>query len=186
MASGDRTQHFPAIERRYGQPISHWLDMLAALETDRYADQMDVLQGQHGFSRAHANTLVMYARGSTTTRRFDGVDAYLAQFDDERQATARAILDTITARHPCLTVVMAWNQPMVMLGDQYVFGLSVQSRHVLLAPWGADAIAAVRHLLNGYAVNKKTVRVPVGWDVDTDLLEAMVTHRLDELAAPDH
>jgi hypothetical protein len=35
-----------------------------------YDEQMALLQGDHGFSRAHANAVVMYTRGSTTSRRF--------------------------------------------------------------------------------------------------------------------
>jgi uncharacterized protein YdhG (YjbR/CyaY superfamily) len=87
---------------------------------------------------------------------------------------------TITEAHPELQPVIAWNQPMLRKEDDYVFGTSVQTRHILLGPWGG-ALEAARPLLDGYKVNKKTVQVPLDWDVDRSILLAMVQSRLAEL-----
>ena len=161
--------------------MSHWFSVMEELAGQRYPEQIAFLRENHGFSQAHANALVMYSRGSTSSKRFSSVDGYLAQFDEVRAGTARRILAAIEERFPGLERVVAWNQPMLKSGEDYVFGLSVLTGHLLLGPWGDHAIDAVRHLLDGYRMNKKTVKVPVDWQVDGDLLAAMVEHRLAEL-----
>jgi uncharacterized protein YdhG (YjbR/CyaY superfamily) len=57
----------------------------------------------------------------------------------------------------------------------------VASKHVLLGPWGEGSLDAARPLLDGYRVNKKTVQVPVDWQVDPQILLTMVECRLAEL-----
>lgn len=179
--SGDRAAFFPAIEKKHGQPMAYWFDLMAERADQSYNEQFAYLTEEHGFSRAHANALVMYCRGSASSKRFDTVDDYLAKVEPDAAATVRSIFATITDAHPDLRPVIAWNQPMLRRGDDYVFGLSVQSKHILLGPWGDDALDAARPLLDGYKVNKKTVQVPLDWDVDAPILAAMVDRRLAEL-----
>jgi uncharacterized protein len=106
----------------------------------RYPEQMAFLQDEHGFSRAHANALVQYSRGSTTSRRFETVDNYLAEHDAVKQQTVRSILSTITDAYPDAEVVIAWNQPMVKRSGKYVFGLGVFAKHILIAPYDPEVI----------------------------------------------
>ena len=179
--SGDRAAFFPAIEKKHGQPMAYWFDLMAERADQSYGEQFAFLSEEHGFSRAHANALVMYCRGSTSSKRFDTVDDYLAKVDPGGAATVRAIFATITDAHPELRPVIAWNQPMLRREDDYVFGVSVLTKHILLGPWGEHALDAARPLLDGYKVNKKTVQVPMDWDVDRSILLAMVESRLAEL-----
>ncbi|NCZ67441.1 MAG: DUF4287 domain-containing protein, partial [Acidimicrobiia bacterium] len=55
----ERSAHFPAIEKKHGKPVSHWLKLLAPLRGRPYTEQMALLQGRHRFSRNHANAVVM-------------------------------------------------------------------------------------------------------------------------------
>jgi uncharacterized protein YdhG (YjbR/CyaY superfamily) len=178
--SGDRSSHFPAIERKHGRPVEEWLEELAALGDVSYREQMSLLQDVHGFSRAHANALVMYARGSTSARRFDDPEAFFRDLGGEREQTARAIISTILDEFPDLELVIAWNQPMLRRGTDYVFGLSAATNHLLIASWGgiSETVAAQ---LGNLTVNKKTIRVPVDWDIDSNLLRVMVAERLAQL-----
>lgn len=161
--------------------MDHWFSLMKTVEGRRYPEQMAFLQEGHGFSRTHANAVVQYCRGSTTTRRFTTLDEYLAKADPTMRSTVERIFLSIRERHPDLEVVIAWNQPMLKAGDAYVFGVGTGKNHILLGPWGADIIERCRPLLDGYVVNKKTVRVPADWEVDDALLEAMVQPRLEEL-----
>jgi uncharacterized protein YdhG (YjbR/CyaY superfamily) len=165
---------FPAIEKRYGKPMSHWHREMKKVAGRRYPDQMAFLQEQHGFSRAHANALVQFSRGSTSAQRYATVDDYLAEHDATKQATVRAVLASIVEAFPKAEVVIAWNQPMVKLEGAYVFGLGVFTQHILIAPYDSQVIEDFRERLAAYSLNKKTIQVPVDWNVDTDLLRDLI------------
>lgn len=178
--SGDRSQHFPAIERKHGQPVSYWLEQLAALGEAKYADQLAFLREGHGFSQAHANAVVMFARGSTTTRRFSGAEDYLARLAPETATTIRAIFASIADRYPESEVVIAWNQPIARVDGHYVMGVSVATRHLTVNPWSRTVLTAMADRLMGLTVNKHTFCVPLDWQVDAILIHDMVAHRLAE------
>jgi len=175
MASNpDRASYFPAIEKKYGQPMSYWFDVMAQMKDGKYADQMAYLQENHGFSRAHANALVLYSRGNTTSRRFNTFADYLKPLDATKQKTMKAIFAAITAKFPKAELVIAWNQPMVKIDGKYVFGASALKNHLLIAPFNADVIDDFRPRLVDYKVNKKTIQVPVDWKVDKKLVTDLV------------
>jgi uncharacterized protein len=178
----DRTSYFPAIEKKHGQPMSYWFERMDEIADRTYAEQVAYLKEDHGFSQAHANALVMYCRGSTSAHRFTTLDEYLAPFDDTKRATVRAILEAITSPYPGMETVIAWNQPMLRLGDQYVFAVSVSKNHILIAPWGDDVLAQFRPRLAGYQLNKKTIKVPVDWTPDVTLLRDMAAARIAEFS----
>lgn len=169
-----RESHFPAIEKKYGQPMSHWHRVMKSVAGKKYDEQMALLMGEHGFTRAHANALVMYSRGSTTTRRFADPEAYFTSLDDMKARTMRAIFEVLRKEFPDLELVIAWNQPMLKRGKSYVFGASAATNHILIAPWDASILATLTPRLLGHEVNKKTVRVPADWKVDEALLCDMV------------
>jgi uncharacterized protein YdhG (YjbR/CyaY superfamily) len=177
--SPDRASHFPAIEKRYGKPMSYWFTQMKKVKGEKYADQMAFLQEKHGFSRAHANALVLYLKGSTSSRRYDTFDDYLATLDEPKAKTIRAIFATLTAKFKKAEIVIAWNQPMLKQDGRYLFGASAQKAHILIAPFNADIIDELRPRLDGYEVNKKTIRVPVDWTVDKKLLTDMVSAQFD-------
>jgi uncharacterized protein YdhG (YjbR/CyaY superfamily) len=193
-AAGARSAQFPTIERRYGKPVAHWLTALKGLPDARYATHMAYLQERHGFSRAHANTLVMYARGSTTTRPHATHEAYFAAQDARVARTMRAVFRAAQAVRPArgtagvaaprLEPVVAWKHPMLRIEGTttYVFGVGVSSRHLLLNAFSTRALRDLADRLADYAVNAYTVRVPLDWRVDAGLVRAMVRARLAELA----
>ena len=88
-ANPDRSSYFPAIEKKYGQPMSYWFDQMEQIADRKYPEQIAFLKENHGFSQAHANALVMYSRGSTSARRHDTLDDYLAPFDETKQTTVK-------------------------------------------------------------------------------------------------
>jgi uncharacterized protein YdhG (YjbR/CyaY superfamily) len=176
--SGDRSEYFPKIEAKHGKPIEHWFDQLGMLETDKYPDQVGFLKNKHGFSQSHANAVVMVYRGSESSQRFADPDDYFENLAQKHRELARQIFDTIRRNHPELDLVIAWNQPMLRKGKDYVFGLSASTHHLSINPFTPVALHDLRDTLEGLDVLKHTIRIPLDWTVNEELLEALVTHRI--------
>jgi uncharacterized protein YdhG (YjbR/CyaY superfamily) len=174
---GDRTRFWPAIEARYGRPMREWFALLAEQEDQRYSPLMSHLQEEHGFSRAHANALVQYVRGSVTSQRSTTLEGYLASAEPVGAATVRRVFEGLLARHPGTTVEIAWNQPFLVSDGRRLFSMSVLKGHLLAAPWSLEVLAAFRDRLveeHGLTVLKKTFRLPSAWEVDSALLDDLV------------
>jgi len=174
----ERSSYFPAIEERYGQPMSYWFEQMAERSEQNYNEQMAYLREEHGFTRTHANALVLYFRGSTSSRRYNTLEEYLAVLDDDQQRTLRTIFTELSAAFPDAEVVIAWNQPMLKYDGKYLFGAGAQKHHILIAPFDTEIIETMRPRLAGYHLNKKTIRVPNDWEVDAALLTDMVKAQL--------
>jgi uncharacterized protein YdhG (YjbR/CyaY superfamily) len=181
-STGDRSKHFPAIERKHGSPMQHWFDLLTAHGEAKYDEQMALLREGHGFSQAHANAVVMTHRGSTTTRRFADPDSYFDSLDPVKAATARAIFAAIQKRVKGLELVTAWNQPMLRNEAGYVFGLTAATAHLTLSPMSGAVMELFAGRLGGLKANKKTFIVPPDWKVDAALLQAIVEARIAEIS----
>ena len=181
MATSDRKSHFPSIEKKHGMPMSHWFAQMEKVAGKKYPEQIAFLRENHGFSQAHANALVMYTRGSKSSKRFNTLEQYLEPFDAVKKKTVKSIFKAIKAKYPKMELVIAWNQPMLKLGDDYIFGVTVLKNHILMAPWSKDVIAQFADRLEDYKVNKKTIQGPVDWKVNAKLLQDMAKARVKEL-----
>jgi uncharacterized protein YdhG (YjbR/CyaY superfamily) len=186
-STGARSDHFPAIEKKHGRPMKFWFDLLTKNDKAKngdvkYAEQIALLREGHGFSQAHANAVVMHHRGSTTSRRHDSVDDLFASLGPDHARLARDIFAAIRKKYRDLELVVAWNQPMLKSGKDYVIGVSASKNHLTIGPWGTDVISEFRDELKGFETNKKTFKVPLDWKVDARLLCRLVEYRLAELA----
>jgi hypothetical protein len=54
--------YFPAIEKKYGQPISHWLTVLDGLKGKKHMEMVAALKSEHQMGHGHANALVAHYR----------------------------------------------------------------------------------------------------------------------------
>lgn len=160
--------------------MSYWFAVMKSLEGKKYPEQLAYLKENHGFSQTHANALVMFSRGSTSSKRFDKPSDYYKSIDPQQAKTVRAIFKVIQAKYPQLELVIAWNQPMLRLDTHYVFGVSAAKKHILIAPWSTAVLEKLAPRLKNYTVNKKTIAVPNDWKVDSALLIAMTKARLAE------
>jgi uncharacterized protein DUF4287 len=53
--------YFPAIEKKYGRPVSEWLELIRASPLTKHMELVNWLKGEHGMGHGHANALVSYA-----------------------------------------------------------------------------------------------------------------------------
>jgi len=183
VSEGDREKHFPAIEKKHGEKMAYWFAIMAKQEGKKYPEQVAFLRENYGFSQAHANALVMFSRGSKSAKRHASPADYFKSVDPKQAKKIREILKLIMTKHPDLELVVAWNQPMLKKGAEYVFGASVSKNHISIAPWG-DVLKIYGpkfEKLEGVRVTKKTIAIPNDWVVDTKLIQSMITARLKEL-----
>jgi hypothetical protein len=52
--------YFPSIEKTYGQPVEHWLEILRAAGDHKHMQLVTMLKSEHGLGHGHANALVAY------------------------------------------------------------------------------------------------------------------------------
>ena len=57
--------YFPSIEKTYGKPIQHWLDLtVRLLGTKAHMEAVAVLKAEHQLGHGHANAVVAYVRAA--------------------------------------------------------------------------------------------------------------------------
>ena len=175
-----RQAHFPAIEKRYGEKMAYWFKVMKEIKDEKYPAQIAHLRQNYGFSQAHANALVMYSRGSTSAKRFETPAQYYKTIDPKQATTIRKIFKTIQTKYPKSELVIAWNQPMLKIGETYIFGASCATKHILISPWSTDVLDTFRDRLAHLTLNKKTIGVPNDWKVEEKLILDMVKARISE------
>ena len=183
MAEKDssREKHFPAIEKKYGEKMAYWFKVMKEIKDEKYPQQIAHLRENYGFSQAHANALVMYSRGSVSTKRHDTPAAYYKTIDPQQAKTIRAIFKLITTKYPKLEHVIAWNQPMVRIGTAYIFGMSASKNHISFNPFSKDVLDQFIDEMEDLRVSKHTVAVPNDWKINEKLILKLVKARLAEI-----
>lgn len=55
--------YFPSIEKTYGEPIQHWLDVVAdQLDSHSHMEVVTWLKKEYGMGHGHANAIVAYVK----------------------------------------------------------------------------------------------------------------------------
>ena len=54
--------YFPSIEKKYGQPIDHWMQLLDQVRDLKHMEQVEWLKSEHGLGHGHANAIVGYLK----------------------------------------------------------------------------------------------------------------------------
>lgn len=59
--------YFPSIEKKYGQPIDHWLKLVSNLKDMTHMERVAFLTSEHGLGHGHANAIVAFVLVSRTS-----------------------------------------------------------------------------------------------------------------------
>jgi uncharacterized protein YdhG (YjbR/CyaY superfamily) len=176
-----REAHFPNIEKRYGEKMAYWFKVMAKLEGKKYPEQIAHLKENYGFSQAHANALVMYSRGSESSKRFNTPTEFYKSITPQQAKTMKTVFKVITTKYPQAELVVAWNKPMIKYKEKYIFGGWAGKNYILLAPFDGELLEEFADKLADYKVNKKTFQVPSDWDVDSKLILAITKAAISKL-----
>ena len=52
--------YFASIEKTYGQPIAHWLELTRGLRGMKHMEMVSLLKTEHGLGHGHSNAIVAY------------------------------------------------------------------------------------------------------------------------------
>jgi hypothetical protein len=52
--------YFPSIEKKYGEPIGHWQELIRRSELTKHSELVAWLKTEHGLGHGHANALVAH------------------------------------------------------------------------------------------------------------------------------
>lgn len=52
--------YFPSIEKKYGQPIAHWISIVESKLDLKHMEIVNLLKQEHGLGHGHANAIVAY------------------------------------------------------------------------------------------------------------------------------
>ncbi len=52
--------YFPSIEKTYGQPISHWKEIVRSSGLSKHMELVKLLKEEHGMGHGHANAIVAH------------------------------------------------------------------------------------------------------------------------------
>jgi hypothetical protein len=59
--------YFPSIEKKYGQPVAHWLGLLDSKQGMKHMELVGWLKAEHGLGHGHANALVAHHLAARTS-----------------------------------------------------------------------------------------------------------------------
>lgn len=52
--------YFPSIEKTYGKPVAHWLEVVRQAGPLKHMELVNVLKTEHQIGHGHANAIVAY------------------------------------------------------------------------------------------------------------------------------
>jgi uncharacterized protein YdhG (YjbR/CyaY superfamily) len=125
--------------------------------------------------------VLMHQQRSRRRPKFNSVEEYLASLDRTKESTLRSVIDLILTQLPELESKISWNVPAIHRNGKYVVGVCAYQHHLTFSPWSSRAIEDFEVRLGKFVLFKNCFQIPVGWEIDGELVKDLVRARLAEL-----
>jgi uncharacterized protein YdhG (YjbR/CyaY superfamily) len=111
------------------------------------------------------------------------VDEYIASQPDAIRPILGQVRNAIRKAVPEAGEVISYNIPTYKLQGEPVLYFAGWKQHFSLYPVSASLLAALRHDITSYVVNKSTMRFPLSQPVPVKLIGRIAKFRAKEVAA---
>ncbi|HAP57890.1 MAG: DUF1801 domain-containing protein [Sphaerochaeta sp.] len=106
------------------------------------------------------------------------VDAYIKQFDDDRQQRLQAIRALVHPQASDASECISWRMPTFRLaGGGNIIQIAAFKNHIGLYP-EPEAIEAFKAELSGFPTSKGAIQLPLDRPLPLDLIERIILYRL--------
>ena len=122
---------------------------------------------------------------SPKMKRYESVDAYLADLPDEVRGTLEPIRKAIGAAAPKATETIAYGMPAYRYAGRPLVYFAAFKKHCSFFPASCQVMETFADELQGLDVEKGTIRFPIGEPLPATLVKKMVHARVEETDARD-
>jgi len=109
--------------------------------------------------------------------KYEDVDDYMAQLQDDRRAAMEQLRSTIRAAAPDATEAISYNMPSFRQDSRFLVSYEAFKRHYSLFPWNDEMVEELGEELKPYAVGKGTIRLPADRPIPVDLVTRIIEIR---------
>lgn len=110
----------------------------------------------------------------------NNIDEYIGAQPEDVQPLLQRIRETIRAAAPEATEKISWQMPTFWLGENLIH-FAAFKRHIGLYP-GGEATGIFAERLAGYKTSKGTIQLPLGKQIDYELITDIVRWRVEQVA----
>ena len=120
--------------------------------------------------------------------RFANLNEYYATLDAGKVALIKRVLNLVMTEFPDIEAKIAWNQPVLYLdgaqfggSTKYVSAMDSATNWLLYNPFSPAIMTEFADRLAGYHTGTRTIRIPLDWEPDRELLIDLTKARLAEI-----
>lgn len=120
--------------------------------------------------------------------KYANLDEYYAALDAGKVDLMKRVFDLVMAEFPDMKAKIAWNQPVLYLDGakfggsiNYVSAMDSATNWLLYNPFSPAIMTEFADRLSGYHTGTRTIRIPLDWEPDRELLIDLTKARLAEI-----